>query len=109
MSPNSQSRGFGGPPLEAKGMRESRFAWASFARVLLFVTIVLLPPRGGAAPASSPADLDEVYGIKGWNVRYSFGDTITQDHGGWRSRLASAGMGLIEYNITRFQDNVLDT
>lgn len=89
-------------------MREStRSVWASFAWVLLVVAIIVLP-RGGAA--SSPADLDKVYGLKGGNVRFpSFGDTLTQDYGGWRSRLASAGMGLIASNITRFQNNVLDT
>jgi porin len=56
------------------------------------------------------ADLDKIYGAKGWDIRFpSFGDTITQDYGGWRSRLASAGIGLIEYNINRFQANMLDT
>jgi len=40
-----------------------------------------------AAPSpSSAADLDKLYGIKGWNIRSpSFGDTLTQDYGGWRA------------------------
>ena len=61
-------------------------------------------------PPLSLADLDKIYGIKGWNISPpSFGDTLTQDYGGWRSRLASAGISLIEYNFTRFQNNMLDT
>src|ERR1700752_4697410 len=64
-----------------------------------------------AAPSSpSLADLDKIYGVKGWNIPFpSFGDTLTQDFGGWRSNLASAGFGVMEYNITRFQTNLLDT
>ena len=54
--------------------------------------------------------MDKMSGVKGWNIGFpSFGDTLTQDHGGWRSSLASAGIGLIEYNLTRFQANLLDT
>src|ERR1700760_3177361 len=60
-------------------------------------------------PSRSAADLDKVYGIKGWNIRFpSFGDTLTQDVGGWRSSLASAGFGAIEFNITWLQANMLD-
>jgi porin len=65
------------------------------------------------APASSQwsfAEMDSMSGIKGWNLTFpSFGDTLMQDYGGWRSSLASVGIGLIEYNITRFQVNLLDT
>ena len=58
----------------------------------------------------SLAEMDKVLGIKGWNYNFpSFGETVTLDYGGWRSSLASAGIGLIEYNITRFQANMLDT
>jgi porin len=68
---------------------------------------------GDLAVASSPvsfADMDKMSGVKGWNIGFpSFGDTLTMDYGGWRSTLASAGIGLIEYNSTRFQANVLDT
>jgi len=56
------------------------------------------------------ADLDKIYGIKGWDIGSpSFGNTLTQDYGGWRSKLASAGLALIEYNFSRFQANMLDT
>ena len=49
-------------------------------------------------------------GIKGWNYAPpSFSESVTQDYGGWRSSLASVGIGLIESNITRFQANMLDT
>src|SRR5256885_14767237 len=64
-------------------------------------------------PASSQpsfAEMDMVSGVKGWNFGFpSFGDTLAQDYGGWRSSVASAGIGLVEYNLTRFQANVLDT
>ena len=47
------------------------------------------------------ADMDKMSGVKGWNFGFpSFGDTLLQDYGGWRSSLASAGIGLIEYNLT---------
>ena len=39
----------------------------------------------------------------------SFTESVTQDYGGWRSSLASVGIGLIEADITRFQANMLDT
>jgi porin len=58
----------------------------------------------------SLAEMDKVLGLKGWNYNFpSFGDTVTQNWGGWRSSLASVGIGLIELNITRFQANMLDT
>jgi porin len=53
---------------------------------------------------------NKVLGIKGWNYAPpSFAESVTLDYGGWRSSLASVGIGLIEYNVTRFQANVLDT
>jgi porin len=56
------------------------------------------------------ADMDKMSAVKGWNITFpSFGDTFLQDYGGWRSNLASVGIGLIEYNISRFQVNLLDT
>ena len=56
------------------------------------------------------AEMDKMSGVKGWNIGFpSFGDTLLQDYGGWRSSLASAGIGLIEYNSERFQVNLLDT
>ncbi len=64
------------------------------------------------AQASSRASFSEMDkgGVKGWNIGFpSFGDTLLQNYGGWRSSLASAGFGLIEYNLTRFQANVLET
>jgi porin len=64
-------------------------------------------------PASSQlslAEMDKMSGVKGWNFAFpSFGDTLTQDYGGWRSKLASAGIGLIHYNLDRFQANLLNT
>jgi porin len=58
----------------------------------------------------SLAEMDKVLGIKGWNYAPpSFAESVTLDYGGWRSSLASAGIGLLEANITRFQTNMLDT
>jgi porin len=63
-----------------------------------------------ASPQLSFAEMDKMSAVKGWNFGFpSFGDTFLQDYGGWRSRLASVGIGLIEYNSTRFQANMLDT
>jgi porin len=56
------------------------------------------------------AEMDKMSAVKGWNFGFpSFGDTFLRDYGGWRSSLASLGIGLIEYNSTRFQANMLDT
>ena len=64
-------------------------------------------------PASSQpsfAEMDKLLGIKGWNYAPpSFAESVALDYGGWRSSLASVGIGLIEYNVTGFQVNVLDT
>src|SRR5262249_54855993 len=58
----------------------------------------------------SLAEMDKVLGIKGFNYAPpSFSESVTLDYGGWRSSLASAGIGLLEANITRFQANMLDT
>ena len=62
------------------------------------------------AAEMSFAEMDKMSGVKGWNIGFpSFGDTFTLDSGGWRSTLASVGIGLIEYNAERFQVNLLDT
>ena len=59
---------------------------------------------------TSLAEMDKTLAIKGWNYAPpSFAESLTMDLGGWRSSLASAGIGLIQYNVTRFQANVLDT
>src|SRR6478609_702909 len=66
--------------------------------------------RSGATSQTSIAEMDKMSGIKGWNLTFpAFGDTFLQDYGGWRSSLSSVGIGLIEYNVTRFQANILDT
>lgn len=54
--------------------------------------------------------LDAKYGYKGWIVPFpSYGDTLTQDFGGWRSKLASYGFGFSIQGSSIFQDNVLNT
>jgi porin len=68
-----------------------------------------------AAPVSmpvplSPARFDKNLGLKGWNIPFpSFGDTITQDAGGWRTKLAEYGIGFIEYNAMLGATNMLNT
>ena len=62
------------------------------------------------SPRMPLAEMDKVLGIKGWYYSPpSFVESVTADYGGWRSTLASFGIGLIEYNVTRFQVNLLDT
>jgi porin len=63
-----------------------------------------------AAYAASPARLDKVYGTKGWNIPFpSYGDTLLQDYGGWRSKLAESGFGLLAFSTNIFQVNTLTT
>jgi porin len=100
-------------------LTRSKILKVSFRQVLSLlakavpIPLVFFANVFAAELASSPssfAEMDKVFGVKGWNIGFpSFGDTLTQDYGGWRSSLASAGFGLIEYNSERFQANVLDT
>ncbi|MDQ0473952.1 carbohydrate porin [Labrys wisconsinensis] len=65
------------------------------------------PPLDSAARARA---LDEVYGYKGWNIPFpSYGDSLTQDDGNWRSVLASYGFGFTAQFIPIAQGNILDT
>jgi porin len=60
--------------------------------------------------AASPARLDKAYNYKGWDMPFpSFGDTLLQDYGGFRTALASYGFGIIHFNIDLFQWNMLNT
>lgn len=53
--------------------------------------------------------LDRVYGYKGWNIPFpSLGDSLTQDDGHWRTKLASHGFGVNTQNSLISQANVLD-
>ncbi|MFT4190055.1 MAG: carbohydrate porin [Comamonas sp.] len=62
------------------------------------------------ASAARAQALDAVYGYKGWNVPFpSYADTLTQDDGHWRSRLAEQGLGFQMQISPIFQANVLDT
>ncbi len=84
--------------------------WRLFNSLVAGVFFLLVVNAVFAASQPSFADMDKMSGVKGWNFGFpSFGDTLMQDYGGWRSSLASAGIGLIEYNLTRFQANLLDT
>ncbi|MGV1768425.1 carbohydrate porin [Rhizobium rhizogenes] len=64
-------------------------------------------PMDSAARAQA---LDKVYGYKGWNIIFpSFADSLTQDDGYWRTRLASYGFGFQTQNSAIFQGNILNT
>ncbi|MGO4714394.1 carbohydrate porin [Bradyrhizobium sp. 2TAF24] len=61
-------------------------------------------------PQKSLAELNERYGVKGWNIPYpSYQDSLLQDAGGWRSALASVGLGFQAYNVAIFSNNMLNT
>ncbi|MGY4310701.1 hypothetical protein [Bradyrhizobium sp. JR3.5] len=54
--------------------------------------------------------LDKVLGYKGWNIPFpSFADTLLLDDGGFRTALASQGIGFLSFGITLSQANMLDT
>jgi porin len=54
--------------------------------------------------------LDKVLGYKGWNIPFpSFTDTLLLDDGGFRTALASQGIGFLSFGIMVSQANMLDT
>lgn len=62
-----------------------------------------------AALEASPARFDKTLGPRIWDIPFpSYGDTILQDAGGWRSKLAEYGIGLIAWNVSIFQSNLLN-
>jgi porin len=66
-------------------------------------------PAKSPAPAF-PADLDATLGTKGWATPFpSFGDTLTQNVGGYRTALANYGIGFTFFSTTIGQANVLNT
>jgi porin len=70
---------------------------------------VPLPPAS-STDANSLKRFDAVYGLKGWDIGVpSYADTLLQDYGGWRSALASQGLGIFGFNQSLFADNLLDT
>lgn len=49
-----------------------------------------------AATAAHLASLDKKLGYKGWNIAFpSYADTVLQDYGGFRSKLAEYGFGVL--------------
>jgi porin len=63
-----------------------------------------------AALATGPARLDKLLQPYIWNIPYpSYEDSLLQDYGGWRSRLAEQGFGIIAFSIETFEDNTLHT
>ena len=88
---------------------QSSLVLAGAAAIQLFFWRNVSAQEPGSSQLSL-AEMDKALGIKGWNVGVpSFSESFIQDYDGWRSSLASAGIGLIEYNVTRFQSNLLDT
>ncbi len=63
----------------------------------------------GAELDSTPARFDADLGLKGWNIPFpSFGDTLTQDVGGFRTTLARYGVGFLDFTIPLTALNMLD-
>lgn len=63
-----------------------------------------------AAAASSPARFDKDLGLKGWDIPFpSFGDTLLQDVGGFRTTLAKYGIGVLDWNLIIMSVNMLNT
>lgn len=63
-----------------------------------------------AAPINAASQLDAVHLVKGYNIPFpSFGDTLLQDYGGWRDKLASYGFGFTANDIDLMAYNVLNT
>lgn len=61
-----------------------------------------------AATTQSPARFDEQLRLKGWNASFpGFGETVTQDAGGWRSTLADHGFGLVVWNTGVVETNLM--
>jgi porin len=53
--------------------------------------------------------LDATYGLKGWNIPWpSFGETVTQDDGYWRTRLAQYGVSFLAVDFEIAARNLLD-
>ena len=54
--------------------------------------------------------LDKVLGYKGWNIPFpSFTETLLLDDGGFRTALASQGIGFLSFGLMVSQANMLDT
>lgn len=72
---------------------------------------VTTPPAAAVSlPASPASSLDPVYRLKGFNIPFpSFGDTLSQDAGGWRTTLARNGFGFLLYDLNISAINLLDT
>src|SRR3954464_10693243 len=96
--------------ITARGVRRRFLIPAGYVARAAAIPLFFSENVSAVEPASSQpsfAEMDKVSGVKGWNFGFpSFGDTLAQDYGECRSSLASAGIGLIEYNLTRFQANV---
>jgi hypothetical protein len=54
--------------------------------------------------------LDKALGYKGWNIPFpSFTETLLLDDGGFRTALASQGIGFLHFGVVVSQANMLDT
>lgn len=116
----------GSPPRHREGGRESARSHGSRrpGRAAVCATLLgfaILPAQapaddqasktnGSASQDTSPARFDKNLGLKGWNIPFpSYGDTLLQDVGGFRSALAKFGIGFIEYNLIVVAANALNT
>lgn len=62
-----------------------------------------------ACSGESAAALNKKYNLKGWVISPpSFADSLTQDDNCWRTNLAKAGFGLLIYDVSLLQTNMLN-
>jgi hypothetical protein len=89
---------------------------AQVAHIKTKYTATAMPTVSTTSVAAKPtsaeraAALDKVYAVKSWDIRFpSYGDTLTQDYGGYRTALAKLGFGIEELNVNYIERNALNT
>jgi porin len=104
---NAQSQQFG---LLRLGVICVAFAWCVIAPAQALAAGQTPKADSATSEDSSPARFDKELGFKGWNIPFpSFGDTLLQDAGGFRSALAKLGVGFLEFNLVVTAVNMLNT
>jgi porin len=100
------------PPAQAKihtkRKKSERATTGEHAKTKLKVApVAAAPPQDTTAYLAS---LDKTLGHKGWNGAFpSFADTLTQDFGGYRSKLAEYGFGFIAIDAPLGAVNMLNS
>ncbi len=68
-------------------------------------------PQPPATPSMTPLQLlEKRLLLRGWDYNPpTYSDSLLQDVGGWRSKLAKAGFGVLGISMTSFENNLLNT